>query len=379
MSPNDTKMQRSPVAGSLQREVQQPCYSVFSGNQYSMKYSHEIIRASDNIEVLRKDFNGYLAALDQYHFHQDMCWLQCNDPGHYSILITHCQGELVASSVIRTVTLPVGGFNRHIVMNGPLYRDCDALTAHLDGMKDGAGSKLVETRISPPVSSSTKVAVSEALSAAGYQQVENPDGNYTETVTVDLRPGLDQVKSGFSSSLKRQLKKAGKGGAVIRSLEGREQLPGMLARLQTFYAARGIGCPAPEVLGCYLERQVLDAGEGAILETFYDDVPVAGIVLVRCGDRVIFSYGYRIDNPELSKIPLSHMLHFEGLRWASEQGCRVYDFGGFDSANSKGGNNRFKLGFSGSVQTVSNNYILRTRPVLSLAADVIGRLRRFIR
>ena len=344
-----------------------------------MKYSHEIVSADDSLDMLRKDFDSYLASLDQYHFHQDMRWSQCNDPESYSMLLTHCGGELVASSVIRSMTLPVAGLNRLNVMNGPLYRNCDALVAHLAEMRGRAGSKLVEARISPPVSSSGKAAVSEALSAAGYQEVENPLGNYTETVTVDLQHGLDRVISGFSSSLRRQLKKAGKSGAVIRRLESREQLPGLLARLLAFYATRGIGCPSREVLECFLERQVFGAGEGAVLETYYNADPVAGIVLVRCGDRVIFSYGYRLDRPELAKLPLSHMLHMEGLQWASEQGCKVYDFGGFDRADSKGGNNRFKLGFSKSIETVSSNYICRMRPVLSLAADVTGKLRRYIR
>ncbi len=69
-------------------------------------------------------------------------------------------------------------------------------------------------------------------------------------------------------------------------------------------------------------------------------------------------------NQHREKMP-NHLLHWEAIRWAKEQGCEAYDFVGapneLDESDSMWGVYRFKKGFGGElVRTIGEwDYALR--------------------
>jgi lipid II:glycine glycyltransferase (peptidoglycan interpeptide bridge formation enzyme) len=58
-----------------------------------------------------------------------------------------------------------------------------------------------------------------------------------------------------------------------------------------------------------------------------------------------------------------------------ENGYRFYDFGGYSGEDGDSGINRFKLGFGGRIETVSDNYLYSLHPVVTFMANVLDRLR----
>jgi lipid II:glycine glycyltransferase (peptidoglycan interpeptide bridge formation enzyme) len=79
---------------------------------------------------------------------------------------------------------------------------------------------------------------------------------------------------------------------------------------------------------------------------------VAAIILVGFGNTLTYVHGASAYRYRAVMAP--HLLHWEAIRWAKEQGYRYYDFFGIAPANVPrhpwAGITRFKLGFGGRTQ-----------------------------
>jgi lipid II:glycine glycyltransferase (peptidoglycan interpeptide bridge formation enzyme) len=217
------------------------------------------------------------------------------------------------------------------------------------------------------------------LSGSGFSAYHNVTGNYTDTVVINLEKGIDEIESTFAPSLRRQIRKARACDSTLQKVTDRKALHAFLELTRGFYRQRGIGFPRTETLGCYLGRKILECGEGLVLEMIYEGKPVAGIAVIACGNRAIFSYGYSNDEPSIRYLPLSHLLHFEAISWAARNSYRLYDFGGYSRGGKADGINRFKLGFSDTIETVSGDYLYTFNPLLTATVNLLGRLRKLSR
>ena len=96
---------------------------------------------------------------------------------------------------------------------------------------------------------------------------------------------------------------------------------------------------------------------------------VAGILLVAAGDRIIYEWGATSEAPGHRSLPLLHMLHWEAIQWARSAGFRWDDFGGYrEDRGDSDPINRFKTGFSRTVQRLLLEHVRVRRP---LAAGVL--------
>lgn len=109
-----------------------------------------------------------------------------------------------------------------------------------------------------------------------------------------------------------------------------------------------------------------DAGMAQPLIAEYEGEPVAAVVLVRCGDRVIYMYGASTGK-ERSRMP-NYLLQWEAIRWAQAQGAEIYDFWGapdeFVETDRMWGVWRFKDGFNGQVVRHIGAWDFVKRPLL---------------
>lgn len=322
-----------------------------------------------------QQFRQHLAKLPQYHFQQDPDWYLCNAGPDLELLVTYFGDEIVASSVVRKASYRFTRKARYIVRNGPLYRDNRSLSAHLKEFQSGVSGSTIDIRISPPTGADNKAGLDGLLSNLGFGRYRCYSGNYTSTIAVDLTNGLESVSAAFSPALKRQLRKAETGNASIARVQETKGLRELLELTRSFYLGRGIGFPQLDVLDCYMGRKILDRGEGIALSLMIGAESVAGIIVIGCGDRAIFSSGFRKEDSSLNRQPLSHLLHVHAINWAAENGYRLYDFGGYSEEGADNGINRFKLGFSGRIETVSDNYLYSFHPVVTSLSNFLDRFR----
>ncbi len=345
------------------------------GREQLMKYMHIAVTPGMCTPGFLEQFRCFLAALPQYHYHQDAEWYLCNAGSGYELLVTYQGDEIVASSVLRKVRYRFMRRGKCLITNGPLYRDVAALVAHIGGLQEMMVRNTIDIRVSPPVSDDNLSLADRSLTEAGFRRYRTDSGNYTSTVTLDLEQGIEGLAAGFSPSLRRQLRKARNSEVHVSTVSEPGELRELLELSRRFYLDRGLGFPEPAVLDCYVVRKLLEKKEGIALSLQYEGQPVAGIVVIGCGSRAIFSFGFRKAGGQLSKLPLSHLLHYRAIKWATEHDYCMYDFGGYSSSGADDGVNRFKLGFSGRIETVSENYICTFHPLITMMLNAMGRLK----
>lgn len=340
-----------------------------------MEYSHVTLQAGMLTPDFLDQFRSHLAMLPQYHYQQDADWFLCGAAPGGELLVTKHGGEIVASSVVCRTGHRFARKAKYLVRNGPLFRDFRSLTVHLQGLLEMLSGSAIDIRISPPVGEDIKAVADRLLAGAGFRWFRSYTGNYTSTVVVELESGLEHAFAGFSPALKRQLRKADKIAARVVAVREPGELRELLERVHEFYGRRGLGMPEAGVLDCYLQHKILGRGEGVALGLQLEGKEVAGIVVVGCGDRAIFSYGYREECGDLAGMPLTHALHYSAIRWAVENGYRYYDFGGYSEEGGDDGINRFKLGFSGRIEMVSDNYLYTCHPLVTSLSLFLDRIR----
>jgi len=98
----------------------------------------------------------------------------------------------------------------------------------------------------------------------------------------------------------------------------------------------------------------------ALLLAYYQDEPLAGLMVFKSGERSWYFYGAS-NNKERNRMP-TYLLQHEAMKWANSRGCKMYDLWGIPDENedvleaefdkrSDGlwGVYRFKRGFGGEI------------------------------
>ena len=174
------------------------------------------------------------------------------------------------------------------------------------------------------------------------------------TLKVDLDKSEAELMSELHHSTRRLVRKAEKAGvAVVRddSYAGW----GAFQRLQQEMSDRkGTGCLSLPYLE-RLSRVWLRGGAGGtLLFAVYQQRPIAAMLLVRWRDTTTYMAGG--SSKAFPKLPTSHLLFWEAIRWAKAQGCSTFDLGGYSMVARPGdslwGVNQFKRGVAPNTPPV---------------------------
>lgn len=172
---------------------------------------------------------------------------------------------------------------------------------------------------------------------------------FRNTVELDLTRSEDELLAAMKPKTRYNIRLAGRKGIIVRQGTPAD-FPAIAAMYQETAARDGFTIrPIPYYLDAW--QSFYDAGMGLPLLAEFERTPVAAVMLVRYGQRVIYMYGASTDQ-ERKRMP-NYLLQWEAIRWAKAQGCTVYDFWGapdeFVESDSLWGVWRFKDGFQGDV------------------------------
>jgi lipid II:glycine glycyltransferase (peptidoglycan interpeptide bridge formation enzyme) len=242
-------------------------------------------------------------------------------------------------------------------------------------------------KIDPEVAYETGAgeAAEADLRASGWQQASKP-AQFRNTLILDLRQDEEALLKGMKQKWRYNMRLAARKGVVVRR-GGLEDLD-LLYRMYAETALRDGFVIRTRNYYMQAWKSFAERGLAQPLIAEVDGNPVAGQVIYRFGKTGWYLYGMST-NLHREKMP-NHLLHWEAIRWAKEQGCEVYDFVGapdkLEERDPMWGVYRFKKGFGGSfVGTIGEwDYALRPAaykayrllmPVALSAMRVFGRRR----
>ena len=187
---------------------------------------------------------------------------------------------------------------------------------------------------------------------------------FRNTVELPLEATEEQLLAAMKQKTRYNIRLAERKGVVVRSGSPAD-FPTIVEMYQETAARDGFTVrPAAYYLDGW--AALYQAGMAQPLVAEVEGRPVAAVVLVRFGDRVIYMYGAS-RNEARERMP-NHLLQWEAIRWARAQGAKVYDFWGapdeFEETDRMWGVWRFKAGFSGEVVRFIGAWDYTPRPLL---------------
>jgi len=203
-------------------------------------------------------------------------------------------------------------------------------------------------------------AVEAHLRASGWQEAPKA-AQFRNTLMLDLRQDEDALLKGMKQKWRYNVRLAARKGVSVRR-GGLDDLK-LLYRMYAETALRDGFVIRTRDYYTQAWKSFTERGLAQPLVAEVEGMPVAGQIIYRFGKTGWYLYGMST-NQHREKMP-NHLLHWEAIRWAKEQGCESYDFVGapdkLEESDPMWGVYRFKKGFGGSfVQTIGEwDYVLR--------------------
>jgi lipid II:glycine glycyltransferase (peptidoglycan interpeptide bridge formation enzyme) len=202
---------------------------------------------------------------------------------------------------------------------------------------------LEDERVSP-----LGTAVTRDLRERGWRPSEEQI-QFRNTVELPLEATEEQLLAAMKQKTRYNIRLAERKGVAVRP-GSMDDFPTIVEMYQETAARDGFTVRPAEY---YLDgwSALYKAGMAQPLVAEVEGRPVAAVILVRFGERVIYMYGASRSEAR-DRMP-NHLLQWEAIRWAREQGAKVYDFWGapdeFEETDRMWGVWRFKAGFNGEV------------------------------
>lgn len=187
---------------------------------------------------------------------------------------------------------------------------------------------------------------------------------FRNTVLLDLTRSEDDLLAAMKQKTRYNIRLAAKKDIVIRP--GTPADFPVLVAMYRETAARDGFTIRPETYYLDAWQTFYEDGLAQPLLAEYEGEPVAGVLLVRSGNTVLYMYGASTEK-ERPRMP-NHLLQWEAIRWAKAQGATTYDFWGapdeFVETDRMWGVWRFKEGFNGQVVQTIGAWDYPARPRL---------------
>lgn len=191
------------------------------------------------------------------------------------------------------------------------------------------------------------------------------------TILVDLTADEDELLARMKQKTRYNIRLAEKKGVVVRETD---DIQGFYQLMQTTGTRDGF---AVHDISYY--QQAYDifspTGECVLLGAFFENKPLAYLMLFLSGERSWYFYGAS-DDASRNLMP-TYLLQWEAMRWSKAHGATVYDLWGIPDASeaeleeqfmqrSDGlwGVYRFKRGFGGEVVRSAPAFIRIYKPLL---------------
>ena len=292
---------------------------------------HVIWRSSLAADDAR-DYADFVGSAADAHASQQPGWGKVAVAGRRraaAYFLAREEGRVVGAAIVLRPRL-VGPLLAPVAMieRGPVCGDVDRLAPVLAALLRAARLRgIVRMQLMPYFEGDLATRAESVLVAAGFRDVQEPDGSHACTLRLDVGGKKDaEILAGSDrKKLRYELKAADKAGAKVRrgsatDLPSFQRLDDDLARAQgktprspAWFAA----------LGDYLAE---DPRRGGLFVCEHEGAAISVVIALRQARSVIYYAGASIpDARPFSKMALPV---FAAAQWARDEGCATFDLGG---------------------------------------------------
>jgi peptidoglycan pentaglycine glycine transferase (the first glycine) len=281
------------------------------------------------------DYDRFVRESAAGHYAQTRAWARVAHATRPSVLrwfLAREAGRVMgAALVVRTALgpfpLPVATVDRGPVVRAP--GDLARVTAALVHAARADG--VLRLAVMPYWADHAADEATRALEALGFRDVQRPDGAHAETLRIHLATTTDEALVGPGRErLRRRVAQAERAGARARrgTRTDFEEHRRQTSRMMRAQRRSTRGASHYDALW----EDMLEGGSrGALFVCEHEGRIVATVVALRHGDFAVYAQGATTLEP--SKISKSVPPLLAAIRWAREEGCRVFDLGGIPTTD----------------------------------------------
>lgn len=273
-----------------------------------------------------------------------------------ALLCKNEEGEIIGSVAVLIRKIPFLPFTLMYACRGFVCDSHDAGTMEelLEGLKVlGKKYKSYVLKLDSEIVKED-TAFTENLERLGFVSQSSNNLKFVQQPNNVYRINLDgmddeKLLNHFESKTRYNIRYAIRKGVEVRVC-GKEMLPDFY-KIMKETALRDHFIPRSFE---YFQTILDEMGEKVrFFMAFWEGKPLAGTLAVKYGKKVRYLYG--ASSNEHRNVMPNYLIQWNMMKWAMDEGCTIYDFGGVasDSANTDSLNNpyyglyRFKSGFNG--------------------------------
>jgi hypothetical protein len=234
---------------------------------------------------------------------------------------------LVVRTALGPLPVPVATVDR-----GPVVRRPTDLARVASALASAARVRgVVRLAVMPYWTDADAEEATRSLLAAGFSDVQRPEGAHSETLRIDLGATADSALLGPGRErLRHRFTQATRAGAVARRGERADFECHRLLTAGMMHAQKRSTRSAAHDDALWTDM-LADGSKGALFVCEHQGRIVATVVVLRHGDVAVYAQGATTLDP--SKISKSVPPLMAAIAWAREQGCRVFDLGGIPAGD----------------------------------------------
>lgn len=193
------------------------------------------------------------------------------------------------------------------------------------------------------------------LRELGFRQVQPVQP--LRTIVLDIQPDEETLLGQMKEKWRYNLRLAARKGVQVRAAQSLEELDSWYSLLETTGVRDAFGIHTRDYYRKVWEIFV-PRGQARLFLAYAQEELLAGIFVTRLGHEAIYLYGAS-SNARRNLMP-NYLLQWEAIRWARQNGARVYDFWGIPATDepdeAMAGVYRFKSGWGGRAISFLGNY-----------------------
>jgi lipid II:glycine glycyltransferase (peptidoglycan interpeptide bridge formation enzyme) len=304
--------------------------------------------------VLNERWEAFVLSQKTGSLYQLSLWKELYEPKTHRWLFFWGEDnrQIRFSALIRGRKIPGLGLDCSIA-RGPV---CDEQPILNEGLKQMLPvlkkEKVIRLKVNPYWEFPAGEAVEAGLQGIGFQSFQLRGDSHFETLVIDLIRPPDEIYRKIRKVTRYGMNRAKKLGLSVSIATSEEDLKKFYELLEEMSQEKRIRIPSYFFFN-RLWKSVLEKGSlGILLMSYLQDLPISGIIILKHGERAVYSWGASGKEPRF-KIAKTHSAVWEGILWAQRAGCRLFDMGGYtpgeESTLETEKVDRFKSGFGGEA------------------------------